>query len=935
MNLFCGSDRARNGRSFLLALCLVLTASAVRAASGTAAPPDFAARFASPPAESRILRIIHNWPDQPQAQDDLIQRLQRQGFGGVVCNVSFDQYLRSEAKWEAFTRAVREARRSGMALWLYDERGYPSGNAGGLVLREHPEWEARGLLVADTECSAGPVELNTPSGSLFLAAAFPLRDGRIDLADRVDLTAQIRDGRLRWTAPEGRWHVMILSESRLYEGTHAEGNLHEKMPYINLLMPEPTKRFLALTHQQYAERLGKDLGQTFVATFTDEPSLMSCYLRPMPWRPLPWAPNLPAEFKRRRGYSLDPSVVPALIGNAGPRGARVRYDFWLTVGELVSANFFGQIQDRCRSWNIPSGGHLLMEEGMVAQVPLYGDFFRCARRLDAPSIDCLTSLPPEVPWFIARLVASAAELEGRRIVMSETSDHSQVWRPPGDQRPKRVVSEAEIRGTCNRQIVSGVNAVTSYYSFTDLSDDALRRLNEWVGRCCASLGGGRQVADIALLYPVESLWPEFRPARQWANDSPGASAIENAWRAAADGLFTAQRDFTVVDSRTLAEAKVDAGALVHGQLRWRVLILPQTDTLPLAAWENLERFVRSGGAVVALGALPANSETDFPSSRVQALGRNIFGNVQAAPLVTAGGGGGAGIFLPAGSEAMLPMVLDGLLERDVTVHAPRSPVRATHRRIDGREVYLLINDSAKAWQGEVSLSAGGPGECWDPGAAAVARTTLGQRVSLDLQPYGAALLRYPAARLPERRAPRSGTLPNLVERALPEVKPALSHGEFVSAEVEPDISRSQPGRPAWRASARLTKSQVDTWTFVRFLFPEPLDLRGVDCLVFDAWIPAGQQTSAQLLAIVQEKGGGDFMAGTGCPLAAAGHHRLFVPLSRLQLAGWSRDGDGELDLRQVSEVRIGWGGYLGAEDERVEFSVALPQTGAATPPAPR
>jgi len=98
--------------------------------------------------------------------------------------------------------------------------------------------------------------------------------------------------------------------------------------------------------------------------------------------------------------------------------------------------------------------------------------------------------------------------------------------------------------------------------------------------------------------------------------------------------------------------------------------------------------------------------------------------------------------------------------------------------------------------------------------------------------------------------------------------------------------------------------------------------------VIDAWIPEGQQTAAQLLAIVQEKGGGDFLATTGGLLGAGGHHRLFVPIDRLQKAGWSQEGDGELDLKRVSEVRIGWGGYLGTEGERVEFSVALPQTGS-------
>jgi hypothetical protein len=116
--------------------------------------------------------------------------------------------------------------------------------------------------------------------------------------------------------------------------------------------------------------------------------------------------------------------------------------------------------------------------------------------------------------------------------------------------------------------------------------------------------------------------------------------------------------------------------------------------------------------------------------------------------------------------------------------------------------------------------------------------------------------------------------------------------------------------------------------FVRFLYPEPLDLAETECLIVDAWVPAGQQTGTRLLVIVQERDGGDFLADTGCSLGATGHHRVFVPINRLQLAGWSQDNDGELDLRRVSEVRIGWGGYTGTEGERVEFSVALPHTGS-------
>ncbi len=146
--------------------------------TATNRPGGLAAQFAHPPAGTRIQKIIHSWPDDPKSQAGLIQRLQQQGFGGVVCNVSFEQYLESDAKWQAFVRAVQQAKEAGMALWLYDERGYPSGNAGGLVLRDHPAWEAQGLLVATQEVGEGSIELSVPPGQIVLATAYPVADGQ-------------------------------------------------------------------------------------------------------------------------------------------------------------------------------------------------------------------------------------------------------------------------------------------------------------------------------------------------------------------------------------------------------------------------------------------------------------------------------------------------------------------------------------------------------------------------------------------------------------------------------------------------------------------------------------------------------------------------------------------------------------------------------------
>ena len=117
------------------------------------------------------------------------------------------------------------------------------------------------------------------------------------------------------------------------------------------------------------------------------------------------------------------------------------------------------------------------EETFNFHVSHYGDFFRCMRRLDAPSIDCLTSIPSNVSWLAALYAGSARELNGARYTMSETSDHCERNRKTVYQ-----VCEGEVNGTLNRLLWGGINTFTSYYSFRGFKDDALRRINVRLGR---------------------------------------------------------------------------------------------------------------------------------------------------------------------------------------------------------------------------------------------------------------------------------------------------------------------------------------------------------------------------------------------------------------------------------------------------------------------
>lgn len=879
-----------------------------------------AERFATPSPSARILRIIHKQQDQPEAQDKVLQQLARQGFGGFAGNVSFDGYVDDATTWPAFLRGVKMAKAAGMSLWLYDECGYPSGSARDLTLRGHPEWAARGLLIAETNTRGGAVSLALPPGKLVLAKALPRRNGAVVLDEARDLTASIADGTLTWQAPEGDWYVVGMTDDLIYEGTHAAVSLAFKKPYINLLMKEPTARFLEVNHACYAAKLDQNLGNYFASTFTDEPSLMSLWMRPMPYRVLPWSETLAAEFRKRGGGDLLP-LLPALVAEAGPRGTKARYDFWNTVADLVSENYFGQIQTWCHKHQLASGGHLLMEESMVSHVPLYGDFFRCARRLDAPSIDCLTSLPAEVPWFIARMMGSVADLEGRSLTMCEVSDHCQRYRPKGDTRPIRVVTEDEIRGTCNRLIWGGINTLTSYYAFKDLSDDQLRRINTHIGRCQTLLAGGHQVADIAVLYSIESVWPKFVPAYRGATDEASARRIESVFHGVSSALYGANRDFSYVDSRAVCDAKVNGDTLKHGELKWRALVLPATDTLPLEAWKNVEQFWRKGGVVIAVGALPSNSENEFPSPRVQAIARQVFG-AGDGPCVNTNAAGGVGILLPTGMMALVPRMIDTLIGRDAFCADAKAPVRITHRRVDGHDVYFAINDSDGPWSGEIHFCGRGVTEAWDPATGAMSPLKDGTQASLQLGPYGAMLFRTEQADAPQRRSQGFGRAGfALTCEPLPAVtaKPSVSQGQYVRSDLTGDNG------VGWCSAATLTKGQVDTFLFMGFNYEQPLVLENSVGLMIESSVPEGQRTPAEMLVFVHTKDGGDYIASTGRYLNTPGWVRAYAMFSQFTPFGGTKKTKALLDLSHVTAIRVGWGGYLGAEGEKVSLSVKLPQ----------
>lgn len=553
-------------RVLLMVVACVIPVRAEQTPSERTIPSEWARSWTDPPMEDRPLQIIHGIaPNRATAEG--MQLYKDRGLGGVVCNVAFDRYLRSEAHWKTLLAGVEACRRLGMVVWIYDEEGYPSGAAGGLVLAENPEFEATALVLDAS-----------------------------------------RDDPLRLRPA--------------YEHTHASNNFHAARRYPNLLDDRATRSFIAKTHDAYGQRLKPHFGRTIRAVFTDEPSLMAVDLGELPEdvrkgvrvvdpldatvKPLPgvpWSYDLAEQYRRRYGEDLMPRRRSLFEGDSdGDR--QVRRQYWALVSDLVAQRYFGAIGRWCSAHGVASSGHSLWEEELIHHVPLEGNGLKVLGLMDVPGLDVLSSDPEAVihsGWLTAAMPASAARLGGRRRVMTEVSDFIQKM---GGRGPAGL---AEMQATAAWQAAWGVTDFTLYYGIADRPAEQYRAYCDYVGRLDAVLKPARPDPEVLLYYPIYDLWAEYRPVAgplKLDSQSPRAQRIVNSFMQLGQLLQRSQVPFTLIDHEHLAAATVEAdGKLAIHEQRYAAVILPEGAELPPPAAEVAQRFRRGGGRVVVNAAL--------------------------------------------------------------------------------------------------------------------------------------------------------------------------------------------------------------------------------------------------------------------------------------------------------------------------------------------
>lgn len=493
------------------------------------------------------------------------------------------------------------------------------------------------------------VEVQLPQGAQMMVLAAGLRDGQVR-----DYSEQVREGALCTSAAfaDQDYYVCVLAVVP-FRGI----NRYQYAYYPDCFDDELTEEFLDLTHRWYAKRFGQHFGRTVKGIFGDNNSPSFGYLR----RSVPWGKDFEQRFRRETGRDLRP-LLPGLFCAALAHARADRLFYWRFVGQAYLKSYYGRIKDYCSSVNLLSTGHLCLEDGMAEHTRQIGDYFEVMRSFSMPAVDQLgprdkgASLAGGVSdgenlTGCIKNTASAALWNGSPRVMCESFGCAGApWR----------LDLAEIRRIGNWLFGLGADLFVPhglYYSIAGhrkwectpdhLHNPLWKYYHLWTteaGRLSAANENGVPVSQIGVLYPVHALRAALEagaalplPAsasaaeaveattakrrsgwlidcsaahpQQWDHGAE-ADCIQRTFRWVLNALLAEHVPYEVLDETTLARCCVCGDALQvplpgrEDALRLKTLILPAMTVIEPATQRLLEDFLRAGGEVLCLNALP-------------------------------------------------------------------------------------------------------------------------------------------------------------------------------------------------------------------------------------------------------------------------------------------------------------------------------------------
>jgi hypothetical protein len=226
------------------------------------------------------------------------------------------------------------------------------------------------------------------------------------------------------------------------------------------------------------------------------------------------------------------------------------------------------------------------------------------------------------------------------------------------------------------------------------------------------LSGGRHVAKILMLYPIDTFWTNYRP-----QESDNISdVIEQDFNYLTDLLLRLHFDFDYTDEDILSDASVIDGKINIRDEYFELLILPPLTHLKTKTFIKLQEFVASGGKVIASTLVPLEligNHQKIDLNEVNTLfgieSKKLLSEFQNGSTFNVISNGrsknvhvvsGKGLYRER-KQKELKFLIESCIVPDVTID--NENIFYLHRIKDNFDIYFFVNTQQES-QGEVEIT---------------------------------------------------------------------------------------------------------------------------------------------------------------------------------------------------------------------------------------
>ncbi len=557
-----------------------------------------------------------------------LRTMHEHGIGGTFMHwiLGGPGYM-SETWLRALDVIIEESGKLGMNAWLYDEAWCPSCYAGGIILAERPDLQAKTLWSKQIDVSSrNKITFNFDLMKVLSVVALPLKDGIPQLDNPVDISSYIgpcaeaqekpyrhdwgyypfikphlhwrsaikgtMKWQLQWEAPAGNdWRVYVFCQREMLQW--------DGFNRLDVLHPESIQYFLKETHEKYAQRYSKYFGNIIPGIMTDEYRFL----------PACWTEKFPQHYKRSYNKDLI-KVLPALVDDSIPESRIVKANYHRLVSDLFIKNYTLPMKDWCDRHNLILTGHISPEEHATNEIKFAGNAARHIKYFDMPGADIIIPKIGNREYSVLNLsphlAASVAHQEGKSRVFIEAgaccNENLSL------ELYKYIIDWLMVHGINCFDLHAFSYKLAGYSKF--LAGQSMgtygnlitnfQVLSNYIEERCNILTEFRPDAKIALLKPMAAL----RASSGIYELEKEGEFIDKALTEIAMSLIENHIDFDLLDEDGAADWIVDGKSLVVGKAAYDMVIIPECGLLADYAHNKIAEFANKGGYAIAHKSIP-------------------------------------------------------------------------------------------------------------------------------------------------------------------------------------------------------------------------------------------------------------------------------------------------------------------------------------------